>query len=378
MAETAVVPDEASREGAGARALDVLIVEPGEAARTALCAAVRAMGHRCRAASSGVQALRLHEAQRADVILSDWRASDMPGEELCTRVRGLDGDTYTYLLFTSAPATKRDAVDAVRAGADACLIKPLDVDELEARLAAAIRVVDTYRTLTEQNEGLRRDSQALFRTARVDALTGVANRLRLEEDLDALQAEVSRYRRHVCVAMCDLDEFKGYNDHHGHVAGDDALRRIAQAISQSLRQADRVYRYGGEEFLVLLAEQTLEGALAALERVLRAVESLGLAQAPEAKSPVMTVSIGLAAITPEREDASRSVTPESNAAERDPAGRSDLSVRAAIVRADRALYRAKAEGRNRIAIEPLGSGMYARYAPAPRKKTDPVRERCSG
>lgn len=369
MADPAILPHDAScedgrasREDRGHRALEVVMVEDGESAGIALDAAVRTMGHRCRLASSGWDALRMHTARKADVIVSPWGASDMEGEELCKRVRALDGDGYTYLLFTSGHATKRDVVEAVRAGADGCLVEPVDLDELEALLIVASRVVDRYRTLTEQNVGLRRDSQALFRSARVDTLTEVANRLRLEEDLEALQAEVSRYRRNVCVAMCDLDEFKCYNDHYGHVAGDEALRQIAQAISQSLRQADRVYRYGGEEFLVLLSEQTPENALAAMERVRRAVESLGLPQAPAAKSPAMTVSIGLAAITPERDALLRGSVPESNPSGRDVPPDSDLSVRAAIVRADRALYRAKADGRNRIVIEPLGSGVYSRFA----------------
>jgi diguanylate cyclase (GGDEF)-like protein len=371
------LPDDAMLVDGAPRALDVILVEDDEKTRTTLCTAIRSMGHRYRLASSNWEALRLQQARRADVIVSDWRAAGMDGEEFCGRVRALDRDSYTYLLFTQAQSAKGDVVEAARAGADACLIKPMDVDELEARLIAARRIVGTYRTLSEQNVGLRRDSEAFFRSARIDALTGMGNRLRLEEDLDSLQAEVLRYQRHVCVAMCDLDEFKRYNDHHGHVAGDEALRRIAQAISQSLREADRVYRYGGEEFLVLLAEQTPESAFAALERVRRAVEGLGLPQAPGAKSPVVTVSIGLAAIAPDRGGWTRPANAESHSSARDwtrPANEestarsaapdSDLSVRAAIVRADRALYQAKANGRNRIAIEPLGSGVYSRYAPA--------------
>ncbi|HXX67879.1 MAG TPA: diguanylate cyclase [Polyangiaceae bacterium] len=365
MADAAMISDDAAHEG-GLRALEVLVVEDDEIARTSLCDAICALGHRCRLASSRCEALRLHAAHRADVIISNWNASGLDGTEFHRKVRSLDRSTYTYLLSTSdRDATRREVVAAVRAGADACLVKPIDVDELEAQLVAAGRVVGAYRVLAAQTVGLRRDSQAIFRSARVDALTGVANRLRLEEDVDALQAEVLRYRRQVCVAMCDVDQFKHYNDHFGHVAGDEALRRIAQAISQSLRQADRVYRYGGEEFLVLLSEQTPESALAALDRARRAVEALALPQAPDATSPVVTVSIGLAAITPDRDGSMRGAVPEANSGARCIAD-SDLSVRAGIVRADRALYRAKADGRNRIAIEPIGSGVYARYAPAQR------------
>jgi two-component system chemotaxis response regulator CheY len=309
------------------RALEVLVVDDEESARASLQAAVRALGHRCRVASSGLAALRFHEAKRADVIISDWRMGGMDGMELCRRVRALDRGTYTYLLFTSGQATKRDFVEAVRAGADDCLAKPIDVDDLEARLVAAGRVVAAYRILAERNVGLRHDSQAFFRAARVDPLTGVSNRLRLEEDLESLQAHLSRYGRPVSVAMCDLDQFKRYNDHYGHVAGDDVLRKIAHAIRGGLRRADHVYRYGGEEFLAVLPEQGLDDAASAMDRVREAVERLGIVHAPGARHAVVTVSVGLATASPA-----------------DP-----HPIREAIETADRALYRAKSEGANRVA-----------------------------
>jgi two-component system chemotaxis response regulator CheY len=311
------------------RPLDVLVVDDEDSGRAALGAAVITLGHRCRLASSGVEALRLQEARPADVIVSDWRMPDMDGMELCRRVRALDGRSYTYLLFTSGHASKRDFVDAVRAGADDCLLKPIDIEDLEARLIAATRVVGAYRALAELNVGLLHDSQTLFRTARTDPLTGVGNRLRLEEDLDTLQAEVSRYERRVAVAMCDLDAFKRYNDCFGHPAGDDALRRIAHAIRSSLRRADHVYRYGGEEFLAVLPEQASDDAAAAMNRARLAVERLGIRHAPFARHPIVTVSIGLAAIP----------------------FAGDRSLRAAVARADQALYRAKEGGGNSLALE---------------------------
>jgi diguanylate cyclase (GGDEF)-like protein len=249
-------------------------------------------------------------------------------------VRLTDRGTYTYLLFTSGHASKRDFVDAVRAGADDCLAKPIDVDDLEARLIAAARVVSAYRALAERNVDLRHDARALFHAARIDPLTGIANRLRLEEDLEVFQAQAMRYGRLVSVAMCDLDAFKRYNDHYGHVAGDEALRRIARATRQTLRRADRVYRYGGEEFLAILPEQAPDRAGAAMERVRSAVEHLGIVHAPGAKHPVVTISIGLAPVSFD----------------------GDESLRAAIARADHALYRAKAGGGNSLEIESRGPG----------------------
>jgi diguanylate cyclase (GGDEF)-like protein len=310
--------------------LEVIVVDDDPASRDALCAGVVSLGHRCRSVASGTEALAAHAERRADVIVSDWAMPGMDGMELCRRVRALHACNYTYLLFTSGHAGKRDFVDAVRAGADDYLSKPIDLDDLEARLIAAGRVVSAYRQLAQRNVALRHDSQAFFRAARVDPLTQVSNRLRLEEDLAALQAQVSRYGSRVIVAMCDLDGFKRYNDRYGHLAGDEALRRIANCIRSSLRRADHVYRYGGEEFLVVLHEQTSSDAEAAMERVRAAVEGLAIRHAPDAPHANLTVSVGLAPI--------------------DPAG--DRGVHDAVARADAALYVAKAAGGNAVRSAP--------------------------
>jgi len=306
--------------------LDVLVVDDDPASRAVLCAAVIDLGHRCRSAANGVDALEAHKERRADVILSDWTMPGIDGMELCRRVRALDAGTYTYLLFVSGHAQKRDFVAAVRAGADDYLPKPVNLDDLEARLIAAARVVDAYRKLADRNVVLLHDSQAFFRAARVDPLTQVANRLRLEEDLETLQGQVSRYGHCATLAMCDLDGFKRFNDRNGHLAGDQALKRIAHAIRGSLRRADHVYRYGGEEFLVVLPEQTSAQAKAAMDRVRAAVEGLSITHAPGARHPILTVSVGMATV--------------------DSTG--EHSVKDAIARADGALYVVKASGGNGV------------------------------
>lgn len=302
-------------------ALDVLVVDDDESARNAMRAAVTMLGHRCRVASNGADALMMHDASPADVIVCDWRMEGMDGIELCRRVRALDVGRYTYLLFVSASATKRDFLAAALAGADECLPKWFDLDDLQMRFVAAARLVQQYGALSENNVELRRDSQTFFRAARVDALTGVANRLRLEEDVEALQGQVSRYHRCVSVAMCDVDGFKRHNDRYGHIAGDDVLRHIAETMRETLRRVDQVYRYGGDEFLVVLPEQLASRAGAAMDRVRAAVA--------HATGGAVTLSIGLATIAPD----------------------GDPSVRGAIARADRAAYRAKAAGGNTLVVD---------------------------
>jgi diguanylate cyclase (GGDEF)-like protein/PAS domain S-box-containing protein len=188
-----------------------------------------------------------------------------------------------------------------------------------------------FRDITERRriEGeLVRLNTALAKQVRRDPLTGLGNRLRLEEDLIAYDARRVRYAHSYCVLLCDLDRFKALNDRQGHQVGDSVLRQVADTLQRESRTSDAVYRYGGEELLVLLAEQTLEGALVVCERMRTAVEALALPH-QDNDAGVVTISIGAAAC------------PQDDRT--DPAD--------AIRRADRALYAAKARGRNCVVAD---------------------------
>jgi diguanylate cyclase (GGDEF)-like protein len=139
-----------------------------------------------------------------------------------------------------------------------------------------------------------------------------------------MQARAERYGHRWCVALLDLDRFKGYNDGAGHLEGDALLRRVSAVLSETVRGGDTVYRYGGEEFLVLLPEQTLETAALAAERLRAAVEALAV---PHPAGSRVTISVGVAGPAEGGED------PE-----------------ALVGRADAALYAAKAAGRNRVEV----------------------------
>jgi two-component system, cell cycle response regulator len=209
-------------------------------------------------------------------------------------------------------------------GADDYLKRPIDIDEIRARLFSAHRVLSVYRAMAEQNAKLRRDSERAFQAARLDPLTQIPNRLRLKEDLEAIRSRALRYGERYCLAICDIDGFKQYNDHHGHIAGDHALRAIADRLRRRLRQGDSLYRYGGDELLIILPEQSLDEARSALERVRLAVTRLELPV--EGGSDSLTISIGVAALD----------------------YLSDFGTW--IERADAALYRAKEKGRNRVEV----------------------------
>jgi diguanylate cyclase (GGDEF)-like protein len=206
----------------------------------------------------------------------------------------------------------------MRAGVDDYLVKPLRRTTLLAQLVAAERVVALHRTIEEQRRVLQLQ-------ATHDALTGVYNRLRLDEDLAALVARAQRYGHDFCVALLDVDRFKAYNDTYGHLAGDDALRTVAAQLQASVRTGDAVYRYGGEEFVLLLPDQDLARATVAVERVRRAVRAAGLTSAGS-EHGVVTVSAGISACTGSPADSSKRL----------------------LDTADQALYSAKAHGRDRV------------------------------
>jgi two-component system cell cycle response regulator len=306
----------------------VLVVDDDTGSCRALEKAIVSLGHSCRTASDGLEAWQMHQASHADVILSDWQMPRMDGLELCRRTRVADQEkAYTYFIFMTAFDDREHFLRGMDAGADDYQVKPVDLEELQARLVSAGRVVSLYRKLAEKNSALRRDSQTSFSLARVDALTGLANRLRLNEDLAAIWSQARRYGRRYSAALCDIDWFKLYNDHLGHLAGDAALRNIAQMLRGQLRRADGIYRYGGEEFLVVLPEQSVTEALQVGERMCRAVEKAAIRTV--AGDGVVTISIGVAELTPE-----------------------DQTVEAWLDRADLALYEAKANGRNRVEALP--------------------------
>ncbi|HEX7603610.1 MAG TPA: diguanylate cyclase [Polyangiaceae bacterium] len=317
-------PEPAEVAASGQR-LSVMVVDDDDDSRGGMMLAMESLGHSCLAAKDGLEALQLYrdKHRHIDVVVSDWRMPRMNGIELCRAIRA-EADRYVYFVFATALADKAHLLEGMGAGADDYLSKPLDLEQLAARLLAAQRVIGLHRALSMRNRVLRRDSEHNFRAARIDPLTCVHNRLALMEDLEHYMTTSSRYAQRYCLAMCDVDHFKAYNDHFGHLKGDEALKLVAEVIGKRLRKSDVVYRYGGEEFVVTLPQQTPDSAALAMDRVRRAVEEAALPHAPGAAYPVVTISVGIAELG---------------------IGGADASLK----KADEAMYRAKNAGRNRVA-----------------------------
>ena len=304
--------------------MKILIAEDDRASQLMLRKLVEKMGHECLVADDGLGAWELFQKHGAEVIISDWMMPGMDGAELCRRVRQQSA-SYTYFIFLSALAEKSHFLSAMRDGADDYLTKPLDRTDLEARLIAAQRVTSLHHELSRQKARLQQLNDDLFDQARRDPLTHLWNRLRLREDLEYLQARVERYGDTYAAALCDIDFFKKYNDHYGHLAGDEVLRIVANQLSSLLRKTDTIYRYGGEEFLMLLPAQSAQSALAVIDRVRREIERLHIPHC-EAELGQVTISGGIAEL----------------------ATGSRKSVSALLKEADDALYLAKKTGRNRV------------------------------
>ena len=294
----------------------ILVVDDEPAARSLVELVVRAAGHHVESAAGGEEALSRLTAG-FDVLITDARMPEMSGFELAERVRH-DVGRYVYVIMLTSLRDDEERLAGMRAGVDDYLVKPLRRATMLAQLIAAERVVGLHRTIEEQRRVLQQQ-------ATHDALTGVYNRLRLDEDLAGLVARAERYGHGFCVALIDADEFKSFNDTYGHLAGDDALRTIAAALQASVRAGDAVYRFGGEEFVLLLPDQDLTRATIAVERVRQSVRAAALTNTSSEKG-VVTISAGISECTGAPGDSSKRL----------------------LDTADQALYRAKAAGRDRV------------------------------
>lgn len=171
--------------------LKVLIAEDDPDNRHELEAAVRWLGDSCTVARDGQEAWEMHQADRADVILADWKMPRLNEICLCQRIRSLD-PPYTHIILVTGNNDKAHFIEGMHAGADGYITKPVDLDELEASLGVARRAVMIEHRAETMNSALRRKSDRDFRAARTDPLSAVSNRLELMEDLEVLASRVHR------------------------------------------------------------------------------------------------------------------------------------------------------------------------------------------
>ena len=244
------------------------------------------------------EAWHAFEQAPTDVLITDWMMPGLAGPELCRRVRQRSDDGYTYVILATSLERHEHVLEGMEAGADDYLTKPIEPFDLQTRLIAAQRVTELHKQVAQFHSELARLNIELGEQARTDPLTRLGNRMRLHEDLSSHQPRAVRTDSWYCLAICDLDSFKHYNDTFGHLAGDGALRRVADVLANASRDTDSVYRYGGEEFVVLLRDTAPDRRLIAMERLRQAVEGLAIPHEHSARFRVVTISSGVARARP--------------------------------------------------------------------------------
>lgn len=264
-------------------------------------------------ATRGEEALKIAAAQNPDLILLDIVMPDMDGYEVCAKLKSNVKTQDIPVIFVTAKDQEEDESKGLNAGVIDYITKPIRPAIVKARVHNHLE--------------LKRYRDSLKTLSMIDGLTGIPNRRQFDEALESEWRRARRNQTSLAILMMDIDFFKAYNDHYGHLAGDDCLRQLARSLAEVMRRpADLVARYGGEEFVVLLPETKIEGAMEMAGRIQAKVKLLNIAHGHSSAADRVTLSIGVAASVP-----TDKIMPL------------DL-----IKQADDCLYAAKQNGRNTI------------------------------
>ncbi|MCU7872645.1 MAG: diguanylate cyclase [Candidatus Thiodiazotropha sp. (ex Lucinoma borealis)] len=255
----------------------------------------------------------VNQSQKPDLVLLDLFEQSGEGFKICSLLKNNLKTSDIPVIIMAARNDLDDQIQGLSLGAVDFILKPFHIPLLKARI--------------NNHLNLKSKTDMLEHLAHIDGLTHIPNRRRFDTVLKQEWRRAIRAGTSLAILMADLDDFKGYNDLHGHGNGDDYLRVIADCLSNVLqRPGDLIARYGGEEFVVLLPDCDLENAVAIAERMRIAVESLPVEHLISSDSKPATISVGCAA---ERPDLIHHATQ-------------------LIERADQNLYKAKSLGKNRV------------------------------
>ena len=305
--------------------LTVLIVDDQNATRVAIAAELDRTGHRVIEADGGEWALALFIRHKPDIVLLDVEMPGHDGYWTAQQMRAAEPGGWTPIIFLSAHHQDEDVWHGIDAGGDDYLVKPISPMILHAKLRAMQRLLGMRQRLVQMSDELREANAQLQQLSHVDALTGLLNRRALDARLQQALDKARRDGKPLTLLLCDVDHFKRYNDALGHVEGDACLKRVAQVLHELCRRpSDFAARFGGEEFALILPDTPRAGAMTYARALMR---TIALTHIPHPDSPVaphITVSGGITTCVPD----------------------ANTSVEGLLLRADEALYNAKARGRN--------------------------------
>jgi diguanylate cyclase (GGDEF)-like protein len=300
----------------------ILVADDSGISRHVICTFLREWGHDVVPAKDGTEALRLLCSDTGiSLALVDWMMPGLDGIEVCRRLRAVPDRAYTYMISVTSRNEKQDLVHALEAGFDDFLSKPVQPEELNARLLVGSRIIDLQRKLIQTCE------LSQFKATH-DSLTGLWNRGAIMEFLRAQLAMSVRSSNNLGLMMADIDHFKNINDTYGHSVGDSVLMHVSELMQVNLRASDWVGRYGGEEFLIVASESPAKDVSRVAERLRLAVANNPFRAGEQ--TIFSTISIGIA-----NTRLTEFPSPET-----------------LVKIADSALYRAKNNGRNRVEVDP--------------------------
>ncbi|MER2493204.1 diguanylate cyclase [Catenovulum sediminis] len=237
-------------------------------------------------ANGGQAALNiLHSQTSIDLVLLDIQMPDLDGYQVLLDIRQNDATKNIPVIFISAKDAAEDEAKGLEFGAMDYITKPFNITVVKARVRNQL--------------SLKKKSDLLEKLANIDGLTEVPNRRRYDEKLDLEWRRCARSSSPLSMIMLDIDAFKPFNDNYGHSAGDEILKQVASTLSKKIRRSgDEAFRYGGEEFVILLPETSFESSIRVAEMMREAIEALDI---PHEYSPVekhITVSLGVSSIVP--------------------------------------------------------------------------------
>ncbi len=266
----------------------------------------------------------MQEEDPPRLLLLDWEMPILNGIELCQRICEKETNDPPYIILLTSRSESIDIVAGLQAGSNEYIAKPFVNTELQARLQVGERMLKLQAELNQAREDLAFQADH-------DVLTGLMNRRAVMRSLEKEISRAQRTQEALCIALCDIDHFKEVNDTYGHLAGDLVLQEVAEHMIATLRPYDHIGRYGGEEFLIVLNARS-DQVLNTFERLRRATAEKQFVI--EQTTLSITMSFGITVLLP-------------NADNRD--------AKSLIACADRALYKAKNAGRNRVVSLELNS-----------------------
>ena len=253
-----------------------------------------------------------------DLVIVSLGLQDFDGLRLCSQIRSIDRTRNLPILAVVDSDSNAKVARGLEIGVNDYLVRPIDKNEMLARVRTQVK----KKRYTER---LRDNVQMSIELAITDGLTGLYNRRYMETHLGTLVDQSAARGRPITVLVLDIDYFKAINDTHGHDAGDDVLREFALRIRKATRNIDLACRYGGEEFVIVMPETDMAVATTVAERLRRRIASEPFAIENGMRDIEVTISIGIATLSGVTDDAAT-----------------------ILKRADKALYRAKRDGRNRV------------------------------